>query len=194
MRVLRPGHARYHYVVFRLFLHSCLHSLANLNNSLSAVHVRYSSYSDATSAIRTSNAASPAGSVTTGAGNKSSFNSKQDGAFLIFFESTDWVIFLSASQKHRNSNRKQRGRGDRHRRRHRSTTSSPIRPYIRPSAARSLAVHVRHFAVPDVSIRYHIAVDVRPPPGQKREQPGQGIATDMRRHGQPARGVVPAVW
>src|SRR3990170_3742893 len=81
-------------------------------------------------------------------------------------ESTDWVIILSAGQKHRNSNRKQRGRGDRHRRRHRSTTSSPIALALRPPTARSLAVHVRHFAV------HHIAVHFRPAPGQQREQPG----------------------
>src|SRR3990167_4994559 len=54
-------------------------------------------------------------------------------------ESTDWVIFLSASQKHRNSNRKQRGRGDRHRRRHRSSPSSHHHHSIRPPARRSSA-------------------------------------------------------
>src|SRR3972149_5541746 len=130
-------------------------------------------------------------------------------------ESTDWVIILSAGQKHRNSNRKQRGRGDRHRRRHRSTPSSPLAPALPPRhpparppvIARSFAWplhasdncrylnHSRSLVhVPDVAIRYrfaidHIAVHFRPPPGQKREQPGQRVSAHMRRHGQTGGGV-----
>ena len=135
-------------------------------------------------------------------------------------ESTDWVIFLSAGQKHRNSNRKQREWGDRHRRRHHSTTSSPIalaHPPARrssPGSARSSAryriphhafdncrylnhsrslVHVHRFAVHHIAQAILMA-DVRPPPGQQREQPSQRVSAHVGSHRQPARGVVPAVW